>query len=164
MRQRIFLDCNNDIAKILGDEKRGICSPNYVTKQSTGKMTYSLYNVMIQHFLSKLLLTLWMEDDSSAPNSKHASGDETQTSQTDTHVVHSYGLASSRAQIIKMFVNALKHNNIPSCVCVVPEPLKSATVEYLKNFDNMNILYQLHDNISTQFSPRNLNVVVLTEQ
>ena len=105
-------------------------------------MTYSLYNVMIQHFLSKLLLTLWMEDDGCSQNSKYTSGnDETQTSQTDTHSVNSFGLASSRAQIIKMFVNALKYNNIQSCVFVVPEPLKVATVELLKSFECMNILY-----------------------
>lgn len=63
-----------------------------------------------------------------------------------------------------MFVNALKHNNIQSCVCVVPEPLKSAIIEYLKSFENMNVLQQLHDNINTQFSPQDLNVIVLTEQ
>ena len=103
-------------------------------------MTYSLYNVMIQHFLAKLLLTLWREDDGSAPSPKHASAEETQTSQTDTRSIHSYGLAGSRAQIIKMFVNALKYNNIQSCVCVVPESLKSATTEYLKSFENMNVL------------------------
>ena len=68
-----------------------------MTKQSTGKMTYSLYNVMIQHFLAKLLMTLWREDDSHAQSSKHASAEETQTSQTDIRAIHNYGLSSSRA-------------------------------------------------------------------
>ena len=39
-----------------------------------------------------------------------------------------------------MFLNALKYNNIRSCVIVVPEPLKGILLSYLKTFEKVKIM------------------------
>ena len=84
---------------------------------------------------------MWTKADVPLQSQKQGGGnDEAHLGPIDGQ--HGYGasLANSRAKIIKMFLNALKYNNIRSCVIVVPEPLKGILLSYLKTFEKVKIM------------------------
>ncbi|CAL6107238.1 Conserved_hypothetical protein [Hexamita inflata] len=156
VRQRMFIDSNPVLFKILNDDKKGVMSIQNIDKSSIGKQTYPTYISCVNYLTAKLLNRLWIYE---------TENDETQVNEESSlqSGVKSQHLADTRQQLLSYYLKALVTNKINSCLIVVPMALVKIVTKFVSDtVENVQIIKELHE--TSSMAAGKLNVFIIDEQ
>lgn len=136
VRQRLFIDQDHVLFKILHDDRKGVTTMQDLKKVQTGKMTYQIYMGAVNYLVSSLLRLLWVCGPENGAR-----------------------LNPSRQEMVRMYLHSLELTNASSCLLVAPVEVAPHVADYCASLQRYHVLTEL------QQSPVDdrLTVYVLSE-